>query len=251
MATPRQYKSFETYRRRVGLWSRNVRQGKERKTDALESRKKELERFLTKSGTIRKNLSKTETAELLEIVKTYKESRWSSQKKRAEIYRETKEKTVNTLSTHPFFGDHSNTTRKDMAERAFAIFDSMNRDNDTFSFLYLDSGQVLDLAENTQGITLKDFEKLVQYVRDDRLKKRPTFLERTQFIDDDFIAIESLLNIVHEIENGSVDDLLLDLSKVEENYATYAERVKSSKSKDKLGDFIKELRQDMKEMGLK
>ena len=150
------------------------------------------------------------------------------------------------MSQHAAFGDYSSRTRKEMAERAFAIFDSMNRDNDTFSFLYLDSGQVLDLAENTQGITLKDFEKLVQYVRDDRLKKRPTFLERTQFIDDDFTAIESLLNIVQELENGSVDDLLLDLQKVEEHYDEYAERAKKSKSKDKLADFIGELQQDMK-----
>lgn len=246
MISTKQYKSFETYRRRVGLWARNVKQGKEKKTDALESRQKDLEKFLTKSGVIRKNLSKAETAELSEIVKKYRTSRWSSQKKRAETYREIKKKTVRTLTTHSSFEKYSKSTRKDMAERAFAIFDSMNRDNDTFSFLYLDSGQVLDLAENTQGITLKDFEKLVQYVRDDRLKKRPTFLERTQFIDDDFSAIESLLNIVHELENGSVDDLLLDLEKVEENYTAYAERVKTSKSKDKLGDFIKELQQDMK-----
>ena len=87
---------------------------------------------------------------------------------------------------------------------------------------------------------------MVQYVRDDRLKKRPTFLERTQFIDDDFTAIESLLNIVQELENGSVDDLLLDLQKVEEHYDEYAERAKKSKSKDKLADFISELQKDMK-----
>lgn len=248
MVSTKQYKAFETYRRRVGLWSRNVNQGKEKKTDALESRKKELEKFLTKAGVVRKNLSKVETAELSEIVKNYKKSRWSSQKKRKETYKNINKKTVETLSQHDAFGDYSKRTRKEMAERAFSIFDCMNRDNDTFSFLYLDSGQVLDLAENTQGITLKDFEKLVQYVRDDRLKKRPTFLERTQFIDDDFTAIESLLNIVHELENGSVDDLLLDLKKVEENYTTYAERVKTSKSKDKLGDFIKELQQDIRKV---
>lgn len=246
MVSAKQYKSFETYRRRIGLWSRNVKQGKEKKTDALESRKKELEKFLTKSGVIRKNLSKAKTAELSEIVKKYKSSRWSSQQKRKEIYKSVRKKTVETLSQHSAFESYSNRTRKEMAERAFSIFDYMNRDNNTFSFLYLDSGQALDLAENTQGITLKDFEKLVQYVRDDRLKKRPTFLERTQFIDDDFTAIESLLNIVHELENGSVDDLLLDLKKVEENYTAYAERVKTSKSKDKLGDFIKELQQDIR-----
>lgn len=245
MVSAKHYKTFETYRRRIGIWARNVKQGKEKKTDALESRQKELEKFLTKKGVIRKNLSKAETAELAEIVKKYKSSRWSSQKKRAETYREIKKKTVRTLTTHSSIEKYSKNTRKEMAERAFAIFDSMNRDNDTFSFLYLDSGQVLDLAENTQGITLKDFEKLVQYVRDDRLKKRPTFLERTQFIDDDFTAIESLLNIVQELENGSVDDLLLDLQEVEEHYDEYAERVKKSKSKDKLGDFIKELREDM------
>lgn len=246
MVSVKQYKTFETYRKRIGVWYRNVWRGREKKTDALESRIKELKKFLTKGGVIRKNLSKAETAELSEIVKKYKTSRWSSQKKRKETYKNINRKTVETLSQHAAFGSYSKRTRKDMAERAFAIFDKMNRDNDTFSFLYLDSGQVLDLAENTQGITLKDFEKLVQYVRDDRLKKRPTFLERTQFIDDDFSAIESLLNIVHELENGSVDDLLLDLEKVEENYTAYTERVKTSKSKDKLGDFIKELQQDMK-----
>ena len=248
MVSAKQYKSFETYRKRVGIWSRNVKQGKEKKTDALESRQKELEKFLTKKGVVRKNLSKASANELAEIVKKYKSSRWGSIAKRKETYREIKKKTVRTLSTHSSFGKYSESTRKDMAERAFAIFDSMNRDNDTFSFLYLDSGQVLDLAENTQGITLKDFEKLVEYVRNDRLKKRPTFLERTQFIDDDFTAIESLLNIVHELENGSVDDLLLDLEKVEENYTAYAERVKTSKSGDKLGDFIKELQHDMKKV---
>nr|DAM81473.1 MAG TPA: hypothetical protein [Caudoviricetes sp.] len=248
MITAKQYKSFETYRRRVGLWSRNVKQGKEKKTDALESRQKDLKKFLTKSGVIRKNLSKAETAELSEIVKKYKKSRWSSQKKRKETYKNINKKTVETLSQHAAFESYSKRTRKEIAERAFSIFDYMNRDNNTFSFLYLDSGQVLDLAENTQGITLKDFEKLVLYVRDDRLKKRPTFLERTQFIDDDFSAIESLLNIVYELENGNVDDLLLDLKKVEENYTTYAERVKTSKSKDKLGDFIKELQQDMEKV---
>lgn len=250
MVSTKQYKSFETYRKRIGVWSRNVKQGKEKKVDALESRQKELEKFLTKKGVVRKNLSKASVNELVEIVKKYKSSRWSSVKKRKETYREIKKKTVRTLTTHSSFEKYSKSTRKDMAERAFAIFDSMNRDNDTFSFLYLDSGQVLDLAENTQGITLEDFEKLVQYVRDDRLKKRPTFLERTQFIDDDFTAIESLLNIVHELENGSADDLLLDLEKVEENYTAYAERVKTSKSKDKLGDFIKELQQDMKKRRL-
>ena len=247
MVSAKQYKSFETYRRHVGLWTRNVNQGKEKKTDALESRQTELKKFLSKkTGEIRKNLSKAETAELSEIIKNYNKSRWSSQKKRKELYRKVAKKTVETLSGHTAFGNYSKTARKEMAERAFAIFDSMNRDNDTFSFLYLDSGQVLDLAENTQGITLKDFEKLVQYVRDDRLKKRPTFLERTQFIDDDFTAIESLLNIVQELENGSVDDLLIDLSKVEDHYDEYAERVKKSKKKDKLADFISELRQDMK-----
>lgn len=247
MVSPKQYKSFETYRKSIGTWHRDVWRGREKKTDALESREAELKKFIAKTtGEIRKNLSKVEIAELSEIVKKYKRSRWSNQKKRKETYKSVHKKTVETLSQHVAFGDYSKRTRKDMAERAFAIFDSMNRDNDTFSFLYLDSGQVLDLAENTQGITLKDFEKLVQYVQDDRLKKRPTFLERTQFIDDDFTAIESLLNIVHELENGSVDDLLLDLEKVEENYAAYAERVKTSKSKDKLGDFIKELQQDMK-----
>jgi len=246
MVTVKQYKSFETYRRRIGLWSRNVKQGKEPKTDALESRRNELKKFLSKkTGEIRKNLSKAEIAELSEIVKKYKTSRWSSQKKRKEIYKRVREKTTETLSQHSAFESYPNRTRKEMAERAFSIFDYMNRDNNTFSFLYLDSGQVLDLAENTQGITLKDFEKLVQYVRDDRLKKRPTFLEHTQFIDDDFTAIESLLNIVHELENGNVDDLLLDLSKVEEHYDEYAERVKSSKSKDKLADFISELQRDM------
>lgn len=246
MVSAKQYKSFETYRRSIGLWSRNARQRKEQKTDALESRRKELKKFLSKkTGEVRKNLSKAEIAELSEIVKKYKTSRWSSQKKRKEIYKSIRKKTVETMSQHAAFGDYSSCTRKEMAERAFAIFDSMNRDNNTFSFLYLDSGQVLDLAENTQGITLKDFEKLVQYVRDDRLKKRPTFLERTQFIDDDFTAIESLLNIVHELENGNVDDLLLDLSKVEEYYDEYAERVKRSKSKDKLADFISELQRDM------
>lgn len=246
MISSKQYKTFETYRKSVGSWQRNVFTGIEKKTDALESRKAELKKFLTKSGVVRKNLSKAEVNKLSEIIKTYKKSRWSSQKKRKETYENINRKTVETLSQHAVFGDYS--TRKEMAERAFAIFDSMNRDNDTFSFIYLDSGQVLDLAENTQGITLKDFEKLVKYVRDDRLKKRPTFLERTQFIDDDFSAIESLLNIVHELENGSVDDLLLDLVKVEENYTAYAERVKTSKSKDKLGDFIRELQQDVKKV---
>lgn len=246
MVSAKQYKSFETYRRHIGLWSRNVKQGKEQKTDALEIRRNELKKFLSKkTGEIRKNLSKTEIAELSEIVKKYKASRWSSQKKRKETYKSTRKKTVETLSQHSAFEGYSNRTRKEIAERAFSIFDYMNRDNNTFSFLYLDSGQVLDLAENTQGITLKDFEKLVQYVRDDRLKKRPTFLERTQFIDDDFTAIESLLNIVHELENGNVDDLLLDLSKVEEHYDEYTERVKRSKSKDKLADFISELQRDM------
>lgn len=246
MISSKQYKSFETYRRHVGLWSRNVNQGKEQKTDALESRRNELKKFLSKkTGEIRKNLSKAEIAELSGIVKKYETSRWSSQKKRKETYKSVRKKTVETLSKHSAFEGYSDRTRKEMAERAFSIFDYMNRDNNTFSFLYLDSGQVLDLAENTQGITLKDFEKLVQYVRDDRLKKRPTFLERTQFIDDDFTAIESLLNIVHELENGSVDDLLLDLSKVEEQYDEYAERVKRSKSKDKLADFIRELQRDM------
>lgn len=246
MVSSKQYKTFEAYRNSIGSWHRNVFLGREKKTDALESRKAELKKFLTKSGVVRKNLSKSEVNELSEIIKTYKKSRWSSQKKRKETYKNINRKTVETMSQHAAFGDYSARTRKDMAERAFAIFDSMNRDNDTFSFLYLDSGQVLDLAENTQGITLKDFEKLVQYVRDDRLKKRPTFLERTQFIDDDFTAIESLLTIVHELENGSVDDLLLDLQKVEEHYDEYAERVKKSKSKDKLADFISELQQDMK-----
>ena len=51
---------------------------------------------------------------------------------------------------------------------------------------------------------------------------------------------------MHELENGSVDDLLLDLQKVEEHYDEYAERVKKSKSKDKLAEFISELQQDMK-----
>lgn len=246
MVSPKEYKKFETYRKRIGVWYRNVWRGREKKTDALELRISELKRFLTKGGTVRKNLSKKETAELAEIVESYKKSRWSSQKKRKELYKKTAKKTVETLSHHAAFGKYSKSTQKEMAERAFAIFDSMNRDNDTFSFLYLDSGQVLDLAENTQGITLKDFEKLVEYVRDDRLKKRPTFLERTQFIDDDFTAIESLLNIVQELENGSVDDLLIDLSRVEEHYDEYAERVKKSKKKNKLADFISELRQDMK-----
>ena len=246
MVSPKQYKTFETYRKRIGAWHRNVFLGIEKKTDALGSREMELKKFITKSGVVRKNLSKLEVNELSEIIKTYKKSRWNSQKKRKETYKNINRKTVETLSQHAAFGDYSSRTRKEIAERAFAIFNSMNRDNDTFSFLYLDSGQVLDLAENTQGITLKDFEKLARYVRDDRLKKRPTFLERTQFIDDDFSAIESLLNIVHELENGSVDDLLLDLSKVEERYDEYAERVKKSKSKDKLGDFIKELQQDIK-----
>lgn len=247
MISSKQYKSFETYRKKIGTWQRNVYLGREKKTDSLESRRKELKKFLSKkTGEIRKNLSKAETSELSEIVKSFKKSRWSSTEKRKETYKNINKKTTETLSQHAAFGNYSKRTRKDMAERAFAIFDSMNRDNDTFSFLYLDSGQVLDLAENTQGITLKDFEKLVQYVRDDRLKKRPTFLERTQFIDDDFTAIESLLNIVHELEKGSVDDLLLDLEKVEENYTAYAERVKTSKSKDKLSDFIKELQKDMK-----
>ena len=45
---------------------------------------------------------------------------------------------------------------------------------------------------------------------------------------------------------GSVDDLLLDLQKVEEHYDEYAERAKKSKSKDKLADFISELQKDMK-----
>lgn len=248
MVSSKQYKTFEAYRKSIGIWHRNVYTGKEKKTDALESREMELKKFTTKSGVVRKNLSKVEIAELSEIVKNYKKSRWSSQKKRKKTYKNINKKTVETLSQHAAFGDYSSHTRKEMAERAFAIFDSMNRDNDTFSFLYLDSGQVLDLAENTQGITLKDFEKLVQYVRDDRLKKRPTFLERTQFIDDDFTAIESLLNIVQELENGSVDDLLLDLSKVEEHYGEYVERVKNSKSRDKLADFISELQQDMKKV---
>ena len=39
---------------------------------------------------------------------------------------------------------------------------------------------------------------------------------------------------------------VLKSQKVEEHYDEYAERVKKSKSKDKLGDFIKELQQDMK-----
>ncbi len=246
MVSAKLYKSFETYRKKIGAWQRDVYLGREKKTDALESRRKELKKFLSKkTGEVRKNLSKAETAELSEIVKSFKKSRWSIQKKRKETYKNINKKTVETLSQHSAFESYSKSTRKEMAERAFSIFDYMNRDNNTFSFLYLDSGQVLDLAENTQGITLKDFEKLVQYVRDDRLKKRPTFLQRTQFIDDDFTAIESLLNIVHELENGNVDDLLLDLSKVEAHYDEYAERVKRSKSKDKLADFISELQRDM------
>ena len=82
MVSSKQYKTFDEYRKSIGEWHRNVFLGREKKTDALESRKAELKKFLTKGGTVRKNLSKAEVSELSEIIKTYKKSRWSSQKKR-------------------------------------------------------------------------------------------------------------------------------------------------------------------------
>ena len=69
MVSSKQYKTFETYRKNIGSWYRNVYLGREKKTDALESRKAELKKFLTKSGVVRKNLSKSEVNELSEIIK--------------------------------------------------------------------------------------------------------------------------------------------------------------------------------------
>ena len=72
MVSQKQYKNSEAYRNSIGTWHRNVFLGREKKTDALESRKAELKKFLTKSGVVRKNLSKSEVNELSEIIKTYK-----------------------------------------------------------------------------------------------------------------------------------------------------------------------------------
>ena len=57
MVSSKQYKTFEAYRKSIGIWHRNVWRGREKKTDALESRKAELKKFLTKSVVVRKNLS--------------------------------------------------------------------------------------------------------------------------------------------------------------------------------------------------
>ena len=55
MVPSKQYKTFETYRKKISSWNVNVYLGKEKKTDALESRISELKKFLSKkTGEVRK-----------------------------------------------------------------------------------------------------------------------------------------------------------------------------------------------------
>lgn len=181
---------------RVVSYEKNFAKGKELQSEVIEKFSSDIAPFLTKKGTVRKNLSAKKTAEFNRLVGEFKKTTSYSKTKSQKKLRKTIETAINR-------GTYKR-------EESKAILKTFIREavRDLKDKAKLDSDQVMTLLRDyrgTQKVSIDDFEKVAQYLIDMKDEKTPQEVRDLVIKQDDTIKTAELMlkNIdsVKKIEN--------------------------------------------------
>lgn len=182
---------------RIETYKKNVAKGKELHSEVIEEFERNISPYLTKKGTVRKNLSKKRQEEFNKLVTDFKKTTASSAAKA----KQKRKRTVETAAKRGTYSkEESLTIFKAFQESAIRTLSNKK---------YLDSSQNVMIIRDyvhSGEISIDEYKKVAQYIID--LKRLQLPQEVTGLIDkdDDKMLAETLIENFDRIDWEAIED---------------------------------------------
>lgn len=142
--------SPNTFLKQEYSYRQRKKSNKEKGIDYIDIQIAKINKFLTKKGTVKKNLSKRKKEEYNSLIRSWKSEKLGTVKGRKEKYRElTTEKTKETLNNR--YGVNGNTVIDMFSDKAITELREK---------VYLDSAEIISLAKDYTDYDSKDLLKI-------------------------------------------------------------------------------------------
>lgn len=198
--------SYKRAIQQIGIYERNLAQGKERPSKQVEEFRKAVAPYLNKNGTLSKRALRSNKAKLQfnRIISEFK--RGSA--RTATARKNLKSKIIEGLNESDFVARNKgayNVSGKELLD----TFVALSRD-DLMNKLGFTCGEVIKLTTTVEGVTSADIKKVAEYLVRDKESTTPSFLKGELEQDASYNTAMKMLEYLesHDIPTEDIEETL-------------------------------------------